>query len=136
MILGVLGGGPGTLKILENWGLKWMFSSVNNTFYYMSRVSLGSSGGPRTPGPQGVTRSKRTLGWGKSGFLSVFHSYIILFTEQNAIFRDFVISFFQCWRFDNVKIIIMHMGGVNSFILLFTEQIIVFIYVVSSRFDC
>ena len=51
-------GGPGTLKILENWGSKWMFSSVNNTFYNMSRVSPGSSGGP-----WGGSRGRKGL-WG------------------------------------------------------------------------
>ena len=75
-----------------------MVSSVNNAFYNMSRVSPGSSGGPGTPGPppggggpRGVTGSKRTLGWGKSVFLSVFHSSILLFTEQNIVFIYFVI---------------------------------------------
>ena len=80
-----------------------MFSSVNNGFYRLSRVSPGSSGGPGTPGPPppgggpwGGPGVKVTLGWGKSVFLSVFHSYSILFTEQNVVFRYFMISFFQC----------------------------------------
>ena len=83
-----------------------MFSSVNNAFYSMSRVSPGSLGGPGTPGPpppgggpQGVMRSKRTLGWGKSVFLSVFHICIILFTEQNGVFSYFVIMIVQYWHF-------------------------------------
>ena len=91
----------------------------------MSRVSPGSSRGPKGP-------------WGgvKSRFLSVFPSYIPLFTEQSVVFMYFMITIFQCWCLNNVKIIIMYMGGVNSFILLFTEQIVVFIYVVISRFNC
>ena len=55
--------------------------------------------GPLDPppggGPRGVTGSKKTLGWGKRVFLSVFHSYIILFTEQNVVFRYFVIMIVQ-----------------------------------------
>ena len=60
-----------------------MVSSVNNVFYSMSRVSPGSSRGPKGP-------------WGgvKSRFLSVFPSYIILFAEQNDVFRCFVMVFF------------------------------------------
>ena len=77
-----------------------MFSSVNNVFYHMSRVSLGSLGGPETPGPpprgggpQGVMRSKRILRWGKSVFLNDVNSSILLFTDKNAILKYVVILF-------------------------------------------